>query len=302
MPGDNSPEHSEGQLSVWDLAKKSESHRVRTAQWVRFIAISRNGDRLGVAIGGPERKVSKDVWYEGRPREVRVYSFPDMKEQYKIPSERYVDKVELSPNGKLLAVSSRPDVSPELQVGDWEVHVVEAKSLKSQYSIKGAAIGSFSPDGASLAIVGSGLPNRIQLLDAKTGKEQKTISLRLRGTGSGDFVFFPDGKKILSGLGGYAIYDCKSGEETPLDVKVPYGSSKMALSPDGKLLVIACHRKETTRPKVIVWDIEAKKVRYKWDWNMGDAGQDIAAIAISHDGRWLAVGSDRVYVFELDNK
>ena len=305
-PDGLSPKYAESELSVWDYNNKTKLHSIITPQWVRALSLSKKGDLLGVAIGSPKEQTPNWVM-EGKPREIRLYSFPDMKEVAKVESERYINSLSLSPDGKWLAASSMSDTFR----GPAEVKVWDVATLKVKYTINDLRVEhtvvQFSPDGKTLAMADGGAIQKkqarpiIRIHETETGKKERDFD---PGTTpfdprSFDLRFTPDGKKLIASALIYIhVVDLATGNADKLGDKLRTGYRKIATTSDGKWLVVSEPAPEPRRQSYIrIWDVETNKKREEWIPKHG-----LGPIAISVDKKTLAIGGDQVYLYDLTGK
>jgi WD40 repeat protein len=309
---DRTAEQSEGELSIWQISSKEKKHVVSTTQHIRSVSFPRNGDFLAVAVGGP-KDVDANLKREGKPREVRIYSFPGMKEKARIPSQRYVTSAIFSPDGKLLAIATESDEAGEPA----KVEVLDAETLKPKYVIDDLSARRtalrFSTDGSLLALIDSKKHPKIEakfptragqpvfrIVNSANGDLKRIVEAgRPVDSTVTDFWLVPDDKNLIANFQHEILMITDGAEPTRMpDRKFRTSKRDLALSSDGQLLAIGVGP-SSGRPEipshVIIWDVKAKKTRYEWPWNEPSAH----CVAISPDKKFLAVGSDKVYLFEL---
>ena len=300
----NSPEYFAGELSVWDLTNGQLTRSIVTPQWIRSLSMTEKGDLLAVAIGAEQLP---GVPNEGMPREVRLYSFPDMNEKGKLESKGFISCAALSPEGRFLATATKV---AELKL--WDTSDLALKRV-----LKG--IGSatdcvrFSADGAVVAFNEWKAPPgairggsvMIRQFHTRTGEPLKAIEIP-NWDKPPNFLYLPDGKNMIVDCKGVAIYNTESGEATDLWPAPRAGNKSrgLAISKDGKWLLMTEYTKSIrvsqSEPHVIIIDLETKKVRNHWRWKSENPPGSPGPIGITSDKRKLAIGAEKVYLFDLD--
>ncbi len=304
----NSPEYHQSELSVWEVATREKVYSTLTPQWVRSLSLTAKGDLLAVAVGGP--KETGNFANDGKPREVRLYSFPAMKEVGKLESTRFVNSATLSPDGKWLATASMSDTFQAAA----EVKVWDASTLTLKRSIDdifhSTSQAQFSPDGERLAI--------IDYHSAKNIRKEEYVKARIRQfrTDTGEplgffqmkediplqeFAYMPGGKKVIANHGALFICDLESGKQDAIADGANFSADrKTAVSQDGKWVAIALNYPQGSPRKpsrIIIWDVDSRKVIDDWPWS--NSGKLNGPVAISPDKKTLVVGFDKIYLFDL---
>jgi WD40 repeat protein len=184
-----------------------------------------------------------------------------------------------------------------------------------------------------LAVVLSETPNRIRLVDAKTGDEIRRIELHARLV---RMEFSPDGKRIAATERDNAVrmYDCESGKEAwsqIVQLTNPFENytSAIAISPDGKIVAAGATDKciylfdskdgeaigrlvgHTEYPWALAFTVDSKML-YSSGWDGAIRRWDVAArkqlplpqgvhvgsaIAASPNGRRIAYEDDSGMVY-----
>lgn len=194
----------------------------------------------------------------------------------------------VSPDGSLFA-TGHPD----------KVRLWDATSFRLVRELTNLAGGcqwlSFSPDGKTLVACGDRKPAAskeppLSMWEVATGRQL------WRAGGSQpvfSVVFLPDGKTVAAGgdaKGSTTLYDAATGEEKGV---LRTGGWRLAVSPDGKTLAIACAPTAQEWPgayqdacAVCLWDLSTNKASRTLVGNQ----HAIYAMAFSPDGKTLAVG------------
>lgn len=305
----------EGELSVWDMAEKKKLFSLLTPQWVQSLSLTEKGDLLAVAIGGIE--VGPSLPTDGKPFEIRLYSFPEMKEIGKLEPGRCVNSISFSPDGKLLATVSNRAGERNAEVKVWDVAKLKAKyTVEAILHPRPRAL--FSANGKTLAVSESPpseepgknpIPKdhhfraSIRQYDADTGNFQKDLLLDRRNTPR-DFDYFPGGKRMAIDCLSVSIWDLSSGMEEKVFIEQIVGALRrqIALSLDGKWLVIATDKNRERMPSTPAWlkvlDLENKKTVFEWQSRQPNE----ISFALSSDRKTIAIGADKVYLFDLGGK
>jgi hypothetical protein len=141
----------------------------------------------------------------------------------------------------------------------------------------------FSPDGKTLAL--GTLGPSLQLWDVATGKRTLAVEQQARDAYVLRVAFSPDGKTVAaSRLNHIVLTEVATGREVGrLQARMGW-STGLAFTPDGRALV-SSSREEG---KVRVWDLRKRQVIRTLD-----AGAEARCLALSPDGRAVAVGTVR---------
>jgi len=300
-----SPEQFQSELSIWKMSDLTKWKAIDMPHHVTGFSMDKMGKFLAVTVGGP--KVGTKEWKnDGKPRQVRVYSFPEMKEIHRLEKDDYLRSAVLSPDGSLLAAIvdfDEPGTPPQIIVWDtasWKiVYTISELTCRTTPDIR------FSPDGKLLGVFDckqtghpvQAIDPHIRLHVASTGKLKSVVALsRLNRRSYPKYFDFlandrliVDCDRVISTWGADGV----EGEEIPVE---PRTSRVISLSRDRKVLMVANSTLYGTprRPShVLLWDVDAKKVLHQWD------RPGYGPIAMTADKKKLAVGTDKVYLFDL---
>jgi WD40 repeat protein len=179
----------EGDFVVWDVQPGKEFHRNHFRQWVQSISIHPSGEFVAISCssnldGCPDGFLN----FPGLPGEVRVHTFPAMKEIKHIQfDDHLVAMLQYSPDGKSLAVirqrGTRTVGPAEVVVYDFpaiEERVVVRELSKRQGSGGFPPI-AFSPDSSQILTYKYDPPNGDKLItvfNAQSGQLVKLLDLR----------------------------------------------------------------------------------------------------------------------------
>jgi RNA polymerase sigma factor (sigma-70 family) len=235
-----------------------------------------------------------------------------------------VNAIGFSPDGRLMATGGYAN-----EKGNYFARLFEVETGKElhrfEHGPKGYGIGSltFSPDGKTLATLGTQGGVFLRLFDVGSGKERRAFPKdgELRPC-PGSVAFSPDGKTVAAALTSIHLYDTATGEER---LRIDRRASVLQFTDDGKTLTGgvsgAIYRWDTTTGKMLTPEaadsgvgqilVSADGSRvitrgqdsdgYIWDGVTGRLLRRIPVayyrgLAISPDGRFLAwpVSDDRV--------
>jgi WD40 repeat protein len=302
-------------LSIWDVATKEQVHSFKLPHRAHFISLSANWDLLAVTCGGPVDDIAKRQKDDGKPREVRLYSFPDMKDLGTIESDRFIPSAVLSPDGKLLAAIHKPDTTARCEVILWDVGTRKPKHVFPegfyQHGLKGATV-RFSPDGKKVAYTDSKRDQRVILeYEVESGKLLNTICQLPNDPERihiDAFDYFPDGKQILlKSYWSLRTYDFATAQyQSIVRVESREGTiQESILSSDGRWLLFGIDDQARggappRDPSVVIWDVQANKAHDRW--NVSGIGRFIGAFTLSADKKYVAVRGNGLQLFPVAAK
>jgi WD40 repeat protein len=204
--------------------------------------------------------------------------------------------ISLSPDGQFLVTTTweiktdRPTKmsTHKLEDGEgfvrlWEVSTGELRWATPAFS-RDIAITSFSPDGQSLAVIGSewASPGAVKMFDVRTGAVLHQASYRGQ---AGGLAFSPDGKWMAAttAKGMLKVWDATALKLTATVATHRGTATSIAFSPDGHRLVSA-----GIDGAIKLWDaVAGTAIR-----SITSDTVAVNALAFSPDGRVLASGSE----------
>ncbi len=210
----------------------------------------------------------------------------------------------VSPDETLAVVTAAQEIDPQdpkKTVPDSRVTVIDLKSTPLSIAGtveagQGASGASFSPDGR-LVVVANRNEGSVSVFAVAGGKLSKTETVKVGGPASGPshVAFTPDGKRMLVTRDGdsmVSIFDVREGKLVPTRSDItagirPYG---LAVAPNGSFAVVAnIGRGSGDADTISVIDLTRQPARTIAFHTVASQPE---ALAISLDGRWVAVGSN----------
>lgn len=210
----------------------------------------------------------------------------------------------VSPDETLAVVTAAQKIDPQdpkKTVPDNRVTVIDLKSTPPKIAGtveagQGASGASFSPDGR-LVVVANRNEGSVSVFAVAGGKLSKTDTIKVGGPTSGPshVAFTPDGKRMLVTRDGdsmVSIFDLRDGKLVPTRPDItagvrPYG---LAIAPNGSFAVVANIGRGTGDADTIsVIDLTRQPARTIAFHTVASQPE---ALAVSLDGRWVAVASN----------
>lgn len=266
-------------IKVWDAATGLELHTLRGHTGPVFsVAISTDNNRIVSASGD---------------RTVKVWNAVNGQETLTLKGHTdLVTSVAWSADGKRIVSGSL----------DKTIKVWDAATGQEELTLKGHSNGvtylAFSVDGKQ--IIAGDADWTIRVWDVATAKEVFKFSVQEQMSRGGDPSLSADGKRILSGYGGFKeeprgnwgavkAWDVATGRALLTLEGHSNEVTSCAFSADGKRIVCGCHLTLPTgkrQGEVKVWDVATGKaitLKGHTDW--------ISSVAFSFDGRRIVSGS-----------
>lgn len=229
-------------IRVWDVETQKQTAEITGLRgYVTALDFDPEGKRLAASCDDET---------------VRIYSFPEGKQQLEIRSEdRFpFQSVVFSPDGKLLATAEGDEdrVTRPGKVKVWDAATGEMKWELPEHT-KVANSVAFSPDGRLL--ISTSDDETVSVHDPLTGKGLGFY--KEHGRPTNDALFAPDSQTVISGGGGRAkgknlikIWNRTDGSEYATLEAHAARVEALALHPDGKTLASGGY--DNT---VLLWDI-----------------------------------------------
>ena len=247
---------------VWEISNE-EMLILEHPNDVRDIAYSPDGKTLAAASGS--------VLY--------LWNIENGQEVFQIKHEAQIESVAFSPDGKSLATTANDLMYL------WDVVTgkeIKKFALDKESSIRGDV--AFGPDDDLIAILGDS--EIVMFLDPATGKEIKRFGAGNTVSGGRRNLFFSaDGQRLAAirpGSDGelVTVWDVYSGQEI-LEANVP-SFSVLAFHPNGQLVATG-QESEVSEFTIKLFDVSSgeriSRIAH---------GNEVGALAFSHDGQWLA--------------
>ncbi len=215
-------------------------------------------------------------------REVHFYDTQSMRQVHAVQVKYGVEGLAISPDSKVLAVI---DISNAVKLFDL-ASGSELQTLPRTDISTGAASSSFlafTPDSTTLAVV---LGDTVKLFNVATGQETGTIVAK----GAMAILFSPDGQSLYSGssLGIITVWNVASGAEIRSMGEPITEGKRLALSPDGSLLVSA----GSFDKPMVLWDTATGRQLRTFAGHKGG----VNSLAFSPDGKLLASSAGDVTI------
>jgi WD40 repeat protein len=242
-------------------------------------------------VGGWHVLCSPDgKWLIIGERKIHFYDAQSLIEVRAIQADRWVTGMAISPDSKILAAidESRGVMLFDVASGSELLTLPRTQNSASVTTIYLA----FSPDSATLAVI---IGEVVKLFDVASGQETATIVTR-RAT---NIIFSPDGKSLYVGGGedGITVWDITTGTQIRKFGDSFLAANRIALSPDGSLLVSAG---TFNNVEMILWDAATGRQLHTFTRNEAEAvGLGVKDLAFSPDGRLLASAEGEAATIKL---
>jgi WD40 repeat protein len=253
-------------VEVWDLAARRPLWSQAQGEWLREVAFSPDGSRVGSAgFDGAGR-----LWDTATGALVAEKQFG-----------HWVYGLDFSAGGGWWATGALDGKVVVADAGSGETRM----EFKNDLMVVGLAL---APNGPWIAVNTSASygPTRVVVRDIRTFEERVLASVD--GVGYGNVAFSPDTQWLAAPLG-YAgeivIWRTGTWEEITR-LSAPAGAGRMSVSRDGRrLATLGGTMGADNKSQVVVWDTSTWQIVSQF--TLADVGWDMA---FSPDGRWLAVG------------
>jgi WD40 repeat protein len=257
------------------------------------LAFAEDGRRL-VSVGSPTatRDAGQIVFWDVAGRR----SLDAIRVQHDAGLTHWMRVVAVAPDGRTGVIGS----------DDGELRLIDVPGQSVRIKVEtGAAVSglAYAPDGRTLAVVTSGRPGRVLLLDPTTAETRK----RLEVDHARLVVFAPDGKSVWVGCDGgmfgkdkrpgmVSRWDLRSGTAVQTFETTPGLFLSLAVSPDGKTLASG-----GSESGAVVWDAATGKAEELGRPPGGRVRPWVHGLAFAPDGKTLAVADTggRVRVWDV---
>jgi WD40 repeat protein len=266
---------TDGTIRTWDAAAGS-AQTVLFAHQGGLTGLCALPGRLGLVSVGEDKIVK--LWRPDAPGPVRLFT----------GHTGVVQSTAFSPDGKrFVSCGNWPEGDKTIRVWEVETGTELLKITRSDQT--GMAL--FSPDGKYILSASSS--GDVFLLDATTGKELK----RFRGhtDWANGLAYSSDGKHFLSSGSDNTVryWDVETGRELRRFEGHTDSVRRVAFHPDGK------HALSAGRDgRVRMWELatgkEVKQFPASGKWS--------DCLAVTTDGKYLAVGGNTIRVFEIETR
>lgn len=267
----------DGEITVWDVRNNTKVRQTGTSLWVQSVSFSPAGEELAVGCGVLWFGRRDIPGFAEKAGELQLLEFPSLKVKAKTEEGTAVLVVRYAPDG--LTVGSSSFTSVEVAGGQVPgvAKVWFSADLKLKASLEGLchwflAI-DFGPDSKAIAIGDGCTPNQgvVRIFDTTTLK--KTLDMPVEFGAVQEVHYSPDGNLLAlmtSRPGPLRLWDMRTRQDvTTKDLAAVLGYSyRSAFSPNGKLLAATTNRGGLTTGEsgVVIWDLQANKLRARWDW------------------------------------
>jgi hypothetical protein len=211
-----------------------------------------------------------------------------------------IDRVCLSPDGKILACVTVPAGAPRYDIQ--LIDVTKGTTLRTlRGHMKLVQALSFSPDGKLIASASWAASDGLKLWDVTTGKDLKRFAEDLAAD---EIAFAPDGATLAVATPDALVHllDVATGKELRL-LRLPSRSRHsrhLAFSPDGRLLALGSWQENV----IDLCDWRHGKRLQRLYWQESKLGLGTNSLIFTADGRSLVVAGDdkRVRVWEVASR
>lgn len=314
-----------GDLVFYDLVSSKTIKTVSHDQWINSVSISPDGRTCAVACGicagppwtdpYPQFDPPKHLRYMAREGRLEFWDLETFTLRETRTNPHGYFTVLFSPDGSLLAtVAAGSDPSQEGEVAEWDAATLELRKVIRGHwggigvprSVTGYAL-AFGPDSKILAIAESALPGdswegRVRLADLV---HNSGSSVRLSREPVKALAVAADKKTLVVAAGGIHLLLLAGEELEPptkgLQMEIVHGfPDALAAAKDARLIAIGGRTSARGKGAVEVRSIPdfalRASIRFTRDYSY------VECVALSDDGRLLAVGTSQgeVFIWEVD--
>jgi WD40 repeat protein len=249
--------------AVWDAERGTELAAFPAATDHAPFALSPDGQRIAVAVGGPAPRQQKRDW------QIEIWGVAGKQKVLTIPAQpAEVRVLAFDPNGRRVAAGAK-DGTVKVWAADTGQEVVSLRAHD-----KPVARLKFSPDDRRLASLGE--EGTLKMWDAASGAAGRAIE-----GASSDLAFSPDGTRLAAPAGDNLarVWDAATGEVVLTLTGHGAAVNRVAFSPDGgRVLTGSADR------TVKVWDAKTGRELF----TLRGHADAITGLAFDRDGRHLA--------------
>jgi WD40 repeat protein len=214
-------------------------------------------------------------------RQIHFYDPQSLTEKRFIQADRWVNGLAISPDSKVLAAidESRGVMLFDMATGS-ELRTLDGTTIST--SAASSSFLAFTPDSLTLAVV---IGDTVKLYSVASGQETSTIVAK----GARSIVFSPDGQTLYTcGWESVAAWEVASGAQIRTFGASYVGANRLALSPDGSLLVTAGVFDEP----MVLWDAATgRQLR-----TFAGHKDGVNSLVFSPDGKLLASAAGDVTI------
>jgi WD40 repeat protein len=169
-------------------------------------------------------------WLVIGERQIHFYDPQSLHEVHSFQADRWVNGMTISPDSKVLAAidETRGVMLFDMATGS---ELLTLPRTRISTSAASSSFLAFTPDSLTLAVV---IGDTVKLFSVANGQETGTIVAK----GAMAILFSPDGQSLYAGgWEGITVWDVSSGSQIRTMGDLNNEGSRLALSPDGSLLV-----------------------------------------------------------------
>ncbi|MEV7861217.1 helix-turn-helix domain-containing protein [Streptomyces hirsutus] len=265
-----------GSVQLWDVRTggREATLALDTDPALRGKQLPFTASPLGAVGFGPTgralaARVIKNRVIKNRVIEVRDVATGRLRQNRALGA---IDKAVFSPDGTRLALVGAEETVRIWHLATGALHTVRTGRDQPVRTV------AFTPDGRTLAVVTIEADDeRVTLLDAATGRTQRTIKPSARGSLS--LAFSPDGRTLATASSGIVkTWDARTGQLQD-SFRINGEVESLTFSSDGRTLAVSSAR------GVQLWDLATSHARITLPT------RSWAGVAFSPDGRTLAIGT-----------
>ena len=220
-------------------------------------------------------------WLVIGERQIHFYNPQSLQEVRSFQADRWVTGMTISPDSKILAAidETRGVMLFDMATGS-ELLTLPRTTIST--SAASSSYLAFTPDGLTLAVV---LGDTVKLFNVTNGQETGTLVAK----GANSILFSRDGKSLYAGgWEGILVLDVSTGSIIRTMGDMTNEGSRLALSPDGTLLVSA----GSFDQPMVLWEASTGRQLRTFTGHTGG----VNSLAFSPDGKLLASSAGDVTI------